>query len=1263
MTYRPIETWQVQTAAPVQIAGRTFDVPSLVEDESGARLLLVPDLTIPAALWVWAHQSGAAALICPSRGLYILSSRWEEDRVENARTLTYSAPEEFWWRYRDGADYLELINPWDLDPPAEAPSEPERLSGRFVHLHAHTEFSQTDGLQTVREYVGAVVADGQPAAAITDHGNCAGHPDHQLECDKAGIKPIFGMEAYFVPDRREHTDLGYWHLVLLAENDIGLKNIWAMSTASWEEDGFYGKPRVDWELLERHAEGVIVTSACMHGPVLHPFLRDDFDLAFSNMARLKSIFGDRFFLELHTNQLEEQVRSNLWLLDVATAYDVPLIAVVDAHYSHPEHQHAHKVWVGMSIGKDFADASNTMFQGNQEYHVKTAVEVEKALAYLDKEQAGVVAEAMANTVRVAERCTARIVMEDHKPVFSKATPEHPDPKAWDIERLFDLCMENWEERTVGKTHSQDVYMARFEHEFGMIVRKEFPGYFLTVADLVAWAKDNGAFVGPGRGSGGGSLVAYVTRITEIDPVENNLLFERFMTEGRTELPDFDIDIPSSWKLRMFERIQERWGAEYVAIVGTHMRLKSKGVVNSVSRALKSTLPEDYYAVVNAFSKFVKDAEAGSAGIGVSWEDLWIEHGEVLAPMREALPEVFELADLFYGRLNAYGKHPAGVIISQSRPILGELPLRRGDPGSPMVAQFDLKALEKMGFSKFDFLNLRTLDTLQAALDLIKERTGRLIDVYGWKRQYEDPQVYDEIGEGWTDGMFQIETDGGKRMMRRLQPQSVAELADGITLVRPGPTRAGLTDTYFRRRNGEEAVTVPDPRLEPVLIKTLGCMLYQEDIMQTAMVLAGYGSDEADTVRKVLGKKQVEKVAAEGQKFISRAVENGTDERVAQLLWEQMAEFAKYSFNRAHAFAYAILGFWTGWFKVHYPVEMLTALLSTVDKDEIPTFVEEARRMGYAVQPPDLNESGRGFTAGAVSVRYGLMSVKGIGEAAADSIIVPRAQGLYTSWEDFLARKGGGCNAGAVKTLVHVGAADSLIPGGNRRGLEAQMEVDAIKGSDRCRWKAEERVVIGLPLKKPNKQALLLDGLMGVPPMEDTENTRVLPCSYDWANEPRIPSRKEGKFQPNKPLPAKCSKACRRYDPVELPSIESVEPYTAEDIRNIELDILGVYLSSTPFDRMNPEDLESCSTAVDVLSGPEAKYMVAGLIAGVRRTTDRNGRGMAFLALNTPRGSLSVTVFGDQAERYATSLVPKRLGFFLIEKNARGQNLVDLVDLG
>jgi len=543
---RLVQSYSNEFPSTVQLLGRSFDAPCLVEDDEGIRWFIADTpVEIVASHWAMAAANGAVGLVYPGPEGFtaMLASTFMDERIEDGRVYRptgewVSFPQRF-------PTYSQLLT-----------YKPERQRGGFVHLHTHSEYSALDGLSTVQEIVDTVVENGDPAVSITDHGNVAAHPVLQVAADKAGIHPVFGIEAYFVDDRIKRPEKGdseavkalgdYFHLILWAENAKGLKNLWAMSTES-NRTGFYGKPRMDWDVLQTFSEGVIASTGCLRGPLSHgALLEDNEDVARARLARLLDIFGNRLYVEMHVNQLEEQIKVNHGLVTLARDFGVPMVAAVDSHYARPEDAMAHRTWLSIQTNNDISDDSS-LFAGGQDYSLQPEAEVRKHLAYLGDD---VVDEAVANTVLIAELCDAKVAGKSQTPIFSKGKGAGHSK---DADRLIDLCLSNWS-KTLGKTQSQEVYEARFEREMGLLISKEFCGYFLMVADYCNWARSQGILVGPGRGSGGGSLVAYLSGIVGIDPVDADLLFERFLTEGRTSLPDFDVDFPAA-RTAVHHRVQ------------------------------------------------------------------------------------------------------------------------------------------------------------------------------------------------------------------------------------------------------------------------------------------------------------------------------------------------------------------------------------------------------------------------------------------------------------------------------------------------------------------------------------------------------------------------------------------------------------------------------------------------------------------------------------------------------------------------------------
>ncbi|MGA5598452.1 DNA polymerase III subunit alpha [Streptomyces cellulosae] len=1200
----------------IQIGPFQFSLPALVEHEDdGTRWLMVDyvDFEIDTPLWVRALNAGAAGLLVRiGDGLLAAPAYLFENQAEGLSNGRMRLTESLFARFptEDGAPtYHEVLDQ------LEAAQDPPKATSGFVHLHTHSEYSPLDGLSRMDEILREVTRHGQTAVAITDHGTCAGHPELQRAADKAGVKPIFGIEANLTDDctlrgpdvvdnpafqghtSREGKPITpaqalqnhYWHLCLFAMNDTGLRNIWAASTASFRE-GFYGRPRMDWGTLEQHSEGVIASTGCLRGPVAVAIKAGDMELARQRLTRLMDIYPGRLYVELQPNDLPEQRLVNETMIALAREFDLPLVVTVDSHFPTKDDLHTHDVWIACQTNKDVQDEGD-IFAEHLDLYVMGEQEVRAGLAYLGQD---VVEEAVANTTALADRCNARIEGDTTTPSFTG------DPKE-DARRLHELCVSNWGRLPITTREANQVYKDRYDREMELLVDKGFCGYYLMVADYVGWAKDHNILVGPGRGSGGGSLVAYLARITSLDPVRHDLLFERFLTRGRAGLPDFDVDFPASKKAEILGYLRQRWGVEQVVTIGSEGRLKNKAVLDNLLRAMKSRLPETAEADLKGVKELIKEAEAGTAGLGLSWEDLWVQHGEQLQPYADRYPELFAMAEKLVGRLKSYGRHAAGVVISTGAPLTSWLPMRSIDGEEQMVTQWAMGDVEAVGLVKFDILTLSTLDTIQQTLDLVREQRRYEIDLEAFEEEFEDPLVWEELQGAHTLGIFQIETNSGTRLCERMRPASVAELADMVTIVRPGPMNSGLTDLYLRRRAGEQAVSYPDMRLEKVLAPTYGAMIYQEQVMAVTRLLAGYDESEADGVRRILGKKKVSAIADAGKEFLERV---DMPHEQAERLWAQMAEFSKYGFNKSHAYAYAFLAYWTAFLKVNYPREFLTAVMSvmsTEKKDRVPEFVKEAKRLGVDVLPPDINHSGSGFTTDPeqYAVRYGLSSVKGVGDVAVKALVEGQP---YASWGDFEERKSPKANAGVVALLARVGAFDSLVP--NRRGLEAKLLAAKTGDDARCVHKDE---------------ALAQDNL----------GANLLPCSFDWSTEPAPVNKRTGKKLKPKPPPKRCTKACRQYTAPPPLDIHTIEPYTPVDVRSIEHEMLGTYLSSTPFDDLSEKDRATLRAQAELLqNGPNGTYYVAAIIASARPHTARSGDQMGFLQLETEISSLRVAVYRD-----------------------------------
>lgn len=1112
----------------------------------------------------------------------------------------------------------------------------EVASSRWVHLHTHSEFSALDGLSTVNEIVQTAVLHGQSAVAITDHGVCASHVELDRVARQAGIKPIFGIEAYLVDDRHrrmksskprknefgteaeydaallayEHdrkqvTD--YYHLILWAQTTEGLRNLWALSTQAHME-GFYRHPRMDWDALAAHSEGVMASTACLRGPVSHAWLDGDEQRAHQNFGRLLNIFGDRLWGELHTNGLGQQVEANLLTHSLAERHGLGCVAVSDSHYSCVEHSSVHRVWLAMSLGKDLNDDSD-LFADDAHYHLLSE---EEALRSLEHLPAGAAEQAVANTVTVAEMCNAAMPSRSEAPVFSRSGGSSED-----VRRLRSMCDEAMGRKVLG---NEVEYRERLETELALLESRGLCGYFLMVSDYVRWAKGQGILVGPGRGSGGGSLVAYLTDIIDIDPVENSLIFERFLNPGRNQMPDFDVDFPASRRDEVQGYIQQRYGESHVARVGTHIRLQNKGVIRDLARALKTTI-DISYPDIDAICAAIDDAEASTAGLGLSWDEV-VEQAD-LYPWIQKYPALFALAESMVGRLKTYGKHPAGLVVAPDADLIDTLPMRKGDDDIP-VTDFDLDALEELGLLKFDILTLRTLDTLQMAVDLVREDTGCDIRFSDWRSEYEDADVWQYISDGNTFGCFQIETSGCTDLCLRFAPRSLRDLADVITLIRPGPQRSGLTDAYFRRRSGGEEVTYTLPKIAPVLEDTYGCILYQEQVMKVCEVLAGYSLGEADEVRRILGKKKVEAIDAEGERFVARSVELGSDRAQVENLWEQIKEFSRYSFNLSHAFGYAMLAYWTAWVKYHYPQQYGVALLSTLPKARTADACRDLRRRGWKMLPPDVNTSSHGFSSDGDAIRFGFSALAGVNAKTVDSICENRP---YASVADFVERSGAGPES--LMKIARVGALDSLEP--NRRVAERQVEWLTSKGV-KCGNAGPEVDIV-------------------------RSTTWKLPCAFDWESEP-AEIGKSGRPKKRKDPPKRCSVRCRQYVEAGVPDFADAMPYTSVEVRKAEAELLGMEVSSTPFDDIPAEHRSLLASLVD-LSRTTSELKTAFVVRSVRKRKDKSGRTMAFITVELEDGELDVAVFSSVWSRHGVDIKPGAFMFAAVRPSQRGAQLLSV----
>ncbi|PIE67299.1 MAG: DNA polymerase III subunit alpha [Deltaproteobacteria bacterium] len=894
----------------------------------------------------------------------------------------------------------------------------------FVHLHVHTQYSLLDGAIRLADLFEKAKEYNMPAVALTDHGTMFGALDFYQQATSAGIKPILGCECYVAPraltDKTPLDKAGTRHLVLLAENQEGYRNLCKLATIG-QLEGYYYKPRIDKEVLAAHADGLIALSACLKGDVAQHILADRMDKAEEAALFYHNVFGEgSFFLELQHNGIPAQEKVNQGLVALNRKLDIPLVATNDCHYLNRKDAKAHEVLLCIQTQKTMADADRFTFDSDQLYFKSP----EEMKAYFAKYPG-----AIENTVAIADRCHVEFDFKTyHFPQFDAESGKTAD-------ELFDAQVREGYERRMAVIRKkrpdmdETVYKERLEYELKTIKDMGFPGYFLIVADFIRYAKENGIPVGPGRGSAAGSLVSFALFITDLDPLAHGLIFERFLNPSRISMPDIDVDFCIRGREKVYNYVVERYGGgDYVAQIITYGKMKAKLVIRDVGRALGLPLAE-----VDTIAKLIPDSLKMTIDKALKEEPKLAEM--VAADARFA--ELIDISRALEGLSRHASTHAAGVVIGD-KPLVEYLPLYKGKKGE-VVTQFDMKKVENIGLVKFDFLGLRNLTVIADALKSIGDQGKPVPDLE--HLPMDDARTFELLQAGDTTGVFQLESSGMKKLLVRLHPESFDDLTALVALYRPGPLDSGMVDDFVDRKHGRKEVIYPVDSLEPILKETYGVMVYQEQVMQVAVELSGYTMADADSLRKAIGKKIADLMAEHREKFVSGAVENGVDKAVATELFDLIEKFGGYGFNKSHSAAYALIAYQTAYLKAHYPVEFMAALLtSEIDTiDGVVKFINECRTHDIEVLPPDINESSTVFTAVDGRIRFGLAAVKNVGEAAVDLIIAEReANGPFTSIFDFCQRVDATkVNKRVLESLIRCGALDST--GVYRSRLMAVME--------------------------------------------------------------------------------------------------------------------------------------------------------------------------------------------------------------------------------
>ena len=894
----------------------------------------------------------------------------------------------------------------------------------FTHLHVHTEYSLLDGSSKIKELVARAKELGMDSLAITDHGVMYGVIDFYRAAKDAGIKPIIGCEIYVSPGSRFEKETGhnedrYYHLVLLAENDRGYHNLMKIVSKGFTE-GYYYKPRVDYEVLEQYSEGIIALSACLAGEVQKYLARNMYDEACKSALRYQKIFGKgNFFLELQDHGIDMQKKVNMDLLRMSSELGIELVATNDIHYIYDTDYEAHDILLCIQTGKKVMDEDRMRYEGGQ-YYLKSEEEMRALFPYA--------LQAIDNTAKIAARCNVEIEFGVRK------LPKYQVPKEfWDSEEeegeaswhyLHHLCYEGLNRRYGSE---KPELTERLDYELSVIRNMGFIDYFLIVWDFINYAKTNGIMVGPGRGSAAGSIVAYTLAITDIDPLKYDLLFERFLNPERVSMPDIDVDFCYERRGEVIDYVVSKYGKDNVAQIVTFGTLAAKGVIRVVGRVLD--IP---YAQVDAISKMIPK----ELNITI---DKALKMNPLLKKEYDENSQIKYLIDMskrLEGLPRHTSMHAAGVLISQ-KAVDEYVPLSRSSDGT-ITTQYIMTTLEELGLLKMDFLGLRTLTVIQDAVNLVKKNKGVTINLHDI--DYNDKQVLDYIGTGKTDGIFQIESAGMKSFMKELKPESLEDIIAGIALYRPGPM--DFIPKYLKGKNDRDSITYDCPQLEPILKTTHGCIVYQEQVMQIVRDLAGYTLGRSDLLRRAMSKKKQAVMEKERKNFVygneeegvDGCIKRGIDEATANKIYDEMIDFAKYAFNKSHAAAYGVVSYQTAYLKYYYPVEFMASLLTSVidNSSKVIEYVQTCKGMGIDILPPDINQSERNFTAQGGAIRYGLSALKSIGKAMVDQLVSERnARGPFQNLQEFLERISE-CDLSKriVESLIKAGALDCLE--GNRR---------------------------------------------------------------------------------------------------------------------------------------------------------------------------------------------------------------------------------------
>lgn len=1042
----------------------------------------------------------------------------------------------------------------------------------FTHLHMHTEYSLLDGSSKIGKLIDKVKELGMDSVAITDHGVMYGVIDFYRAAKAQGIKPIIGCEVYVSPGSRlkkdsQESEDRYYHLILLAENNKGYGNLMKIVSKGFV-DGFYYKPRVDYEVLSEYHEGIIATSACLAGEVQRYLVRNMYEEALNAAKRYEDIFGkNNFFLELQDHGIPEQKIVNSGLLRMSKETGIELIATNDCHYINKEDTVAHDILLCIQTGKKVQDENRMRYEEGQ-FYIRSEEEMRRLFPYATQ--------AIDNTHKIAERCNVEIEFGVTK------IPRFDVPQGYNSwEYLNYLCLEGLKKR-YGDDAVEGSLRERLDYELGIIRKMGYVDYFLIVWDFINYSRKNDIMVGPGRGSAAGSIVSYTLGITDIDPIKYNLLFERFLNPERVSMPDIDVDFCFERRQEVIDYVVRKYGKDRVAQIVTFGTLAAKGVIRDVGRVLD--MP---YGQVDAIAKMIP---GNVLNITI---DMALEMNPDLKNAYNSDSEVRYLIDMskcLEGLPRHTSMHAAGVLISPES-VDNFVPLSRASDGT-ITTQYIMTTLEELGLLKMDFLGLRTLTVIQNAVRMAEKNRGIHIDLK--KIDYNDKKVFELIGSGKTEGIFQLESAGMKNFMKELKAESLEDIIAGIALYRPGPM--DFIPKYLEGKNNKEAITYDCPQLESILKPTYGCIVYQEQVMQIVRDLAGYTLGRSDLLRRAMSKKKASVMEKERQNFVygneeegvPGCIKNGISEEIANKIYDEMIDFAKYAFNKSHAAAYAVVSYQTAYLKCYYVKEFMAALISSVmeNSGKVSDYVMVCKSMGINVLPPDINEGESGFTVSGNSIRYGLTALKSVGRNVIDAIVAERNnRGPYRDIRDFIERLSGKeVNKRTVESFIKAGAFDCF--GANRRQLMSVYSV----------------IIDSINSEKKNT----IPGQLSL---------------FEFAGE-----EEKSSFE------------------IKLPDVPE---FPKEELLAYEKEVIGIYVSGHPLEEYGNRLKKHVTTkSVDFMEDEEGMYrlkdgdseIIGGMISAITVKTTKSNRLMAFVSVEDLYGSVEVIVFSNAFEKFRSKIV-------------------------